>query len=153
MSRFVRQQRGKLQNRRGAVMVETVIVAPLIGLAMIGLIQFSKYFTDSLQLSYAAYQASRFSHEMESTDSDALTIYDIISRVMPEAAIAPEDPIVQYTHPTWNKLKLNVVEVQVTSEALMNGLGNLDADDPNVPVSIKSGMILRAKGFYPSAGP
>ena len=130
-------------------MAEVVIVAPLIGLMMIGIVQFSKYFCDSLQLNYAAYQASRSVEELDGADPGG-----VVGRIMPGAELRPDAPVVHYSHPRSYEgahVRVSVVHVQFSSEALLEGLGNLsDADASDVPLSIQRGIILRAKGFAPS---
>lgn len=146
MQRYVRP-RSRLGRQRG-VMTEVVVVAPLIALVMIGIVQFSKYFCDSLQLNYAAYQASRCVEEL-----DGIALGDVVYRVMPGAALRSDTPVIQYPHPRsyeGARVQVSVVNVQFSSEALLGRAGFDDADASSAPLSIQRGIVLRAKGFSPS---
>jgi hypothetical protein len=133
------------RRRCRGVMVEAVIVAPVLGLLLIGLVQFCIYFSDSLHLKYAAYEASRYAYGVGS--DGAVDVGNRLAEVMPGARLVSDNPVIVYPHPRWGDLNICVVDVEYASEAMMKGIGSSTASD-ETPSAIYDGLVLRAKGFF-----
>ena len=77
----------KTKMRRGAVLVETAMVFPLVLLLICGIMQYSVFFADKIHLNYAAYQMARGSGFADSGGGG------ILKNIMPTADSIPvNDP-------------------------------------------------------------
>lgn len=125
--------------RKGATIVESVLVLPVILLLIIGIMQLSIFYSDSLHLNYAAYQISRASFFVESVD-DIIGYQLMDNSVLPSAVIESGYPFEK------DGLVYHAFDVEYTSPVILPV--NYKDSEGN-PIFPPEGLRLHARGFCP----